>query len=69
MLVGDATPTGTAEATHDEALNRRRGSEGHEGVLTFKEAPPAGAALRVKFPGHEGWYRAETVYEKPKEKK
>jgi hypothetical protein len=68
-MVGDAKPTGTAETVHDEALNRPRHRAEYESVLTFKQAPSASAAVRVKFPGREGWYKAETVYEKPKAKK
>src|SRR5262245_3391338 len=46
-----------------------RASRPDEFAATFEDAPPADAAVRLKFRGAEGWYRAETVIEKPKEKK
>lgn len=40
----------------------------HEDFRVFK-ALPEGAALEFRFPGFAGWYKAETTYEKPKEKR
>lgn len=69
VTVGDAKPAAHPVRFFDVQLKQYRDTGAYESVLTFKEGPPVGAAVRVKFPGHEGWYRAETVYEKPKEKK
>jgi len=46
-----------------------RASRRDELIATFTVAPPADAAVLLKFKGAEGWYKAETVVEKPKEKK
>ena len=65
---------GEAEAGHASSVSLGEG-KGHrhvepdEYILTFKDAPSAGAVVRVKFREAEGWYKAETAAEKPKEKK
>jgi hypothetical protein len=46
-----------------------RVSRRDELIATFADAPPADAAVLLKFKGAEGWYEAETIVEKPKEKK
>lgn len=40
-----------------------------EDFRVFKTAPAENTALEFRFAGFEGWYKAETTYEKPKPKK
>ena len=48
---------------------RYRIQQQDELILTFKEAPKGDGALRIQFLDVEGWYKPETVVEKPKEEK
>jgi hypothetical protein len=66
ITMGDAPSAEYAVQIFDDSTKRYRQADGY--TRTFKEAPRAGAAVRVKFPGREGWYKAETVWEKRKGK-
>ena len=43
-----------------------RPSRPDEVAATFTNSPPSDAAVRLKFHGIDGWFKAETVIEKPK---
>jgi hypothetical protein len=69
LRVGEAKPR---RFPYEISLGEGRGSRvsrRDELIATFTEAPPADAAVLLKFRDAEGWYKAETVVEKPKEKK
>ena len=69
LRIGEAKPR---RFPYDIYLGKGKGylpSLPDELAATFKDAPPVDAAVRMKFRGIEEWYKAETMVEKPKEKK
>jgi hypothetical protein len=69
IRLGEAKPREHIRSIYYDDKKYWRHQWQDEWIPAFEEPPPADAPVLMKFHGVEGWYRAETVVEKPKEKK
>lgn len=68
LRMGEAKPRRFPYGIHFGDGKGYRSSRPDECAATFTDAPPKDAAISLKFPGVAGWYKAETIVEKPKKK-
>lgn len=69
LRLGEAKPTSLGFSIFYGDKGEKKGwrhANHDELVANFKDAPAKDAAVSMKFHGAEGWYKAETVVEKPK---
>jgi len=69
LRIGEAAPRRFPYDLHFGDGKGRRETLPDEWIASFTDAPPAGAAVRVKIEGLPGWYEAETAAVKPADKK